>query len=127
MADALIIHSLRYVQLPFCLSSPTQDLVVHCLSHPERIFESWEKIKTSRQKMTAELSTLAVVERVFPSSTNFLLITLKDRPKVMELLKEQNIKVLDYSVIIPSSIRVSIGTEEQNQKFLEVMRKASKG
>lgn len=127
MADTPIIHSLRYVQLPFCLSSPTQDLVVRSLSHPERIFESWGKIKISRQRMTAELSTLTVVEKIFPSATNFLFIVLKERLKVMELLKEQNIKVLDYSASIPSSIRVSIGTEEQNQKFLEVIREASNG
>ncbi|MBA3813084.1 MAG: aminotransferase class I/II-fold pyridoxal phosphate-dependent enzyme [Alphaproteobacteria bacterium] len=125
IADPLVIHTLRYVQLPYGVSSPTQELVNQCLSHPEKTFESWQRIKKERENMMDALSTLGAVERVFKSETNFILVVLKDSRRVIKLLKEHRIKVLDCSTSIPSSIRVSVGTEDENRKFMEVMRKAS--
>lgn len=126
LADKLIIHSLRYVQLPFGLSSPTQELVRKCLSSPEKTFASWQKIKANRKNLITELSTLGVVERVFKSETNFLMLIFKDSGRVMKLLKEHRIQVLDCSASIPHAIRVSLGTEDQNRKFLEVIYEASR-
>ena len=126
LADKPIIHSLRYVQLPFGLSAPTQDLVKQCLSFPEKTFASWQKIKNNRQNLIKELSTIGAVERVFKSETNFLMLVLKDSPRVMQLLKEYKIQVLDCSTSIPHAIRVSLGTEDQNRKFIEVICKASR-
>lgn len=124
LADELIIHSLRYVQLPFSLPSPTQDLVRQCLTYPDKIFASWQRIRNDRQNLIKELSTLRIVERVFKSETNFIMIILKDSKNVLNLLKEHKILVLDCSTSIPHSIRISLGTETQNKKFLEVMCKA---
>jgi len=126
-ADRLIINSLRYVQLPFGLSSPTQALVRKCLSNPEKTVTSWQRIKRDRQNMIDELSTLEAVEKVFNSQTNFIMVVLKDHQRVMKLLQDHKIQVLDCSASLPHAIRVSIGTEEQNQKFMEVMYMASLG
>jgi len=125
LADKHIIHTLRYVQLPFSISIPTQELVRKALIYPERTFASWKKIKNDRQNMMGELSTLGSVERIFKSETNFIMIILKDSNNVMKLLKDHKIQVLDCSTSIPHSIRVSLGTEDQNQKFMDVMREAS--
>lgn len=125
LADPTIIHSLRYVQLPYGFSSPGQHLVKQCLLYPERTFDSWKRIKSNREELLKELSHLESVERVFDSETNFIMVILKDHPRILELLKKYKIHVLDCSLSIPHSIRVSIGTEGQNRKFIEVMEEAS--
>lgn len=125
LADPTIIHSLRYVQLPYGFSSPGQQLVKQCLLYPEKTFASWKRIKSNREELLKELSHLEAVERVFDSETNFIMVILKDHPRILELLKKYKIHVLDCSLSIPHSIRVSIGTEGQNRKFIEVMEEAS--
>lgn len=125
LADKLIIHSLRYIQLPFGFSSPTQALVQKCLFNPNKIFASWKRIKKNRQDLIKELSTLKIVKRVFKSETNFITLILKDSNKVMNLLKDHKIHVLDNSINIPHSIRISLGTEDQNRKFMNVIYEAS--
>lgn len=121
MADKPIIHSLRYIQLPFSFSAPTQELVRQRLLYPEKIFASWQRIRNNREQLILELSSLEGVEKIFKSETNFIMLVLRDRQRIMEELNERKIHVLDSSASIPHSIRVSIGTEEQNRKFLEAM------
>jgi len=124
LADELIIHTLRYVQLPFSFSSPTQAIIRHRLLYSEEIVASWEKIKKLRKNLTDALAGLKIIEKVFRSETNFLLVIVKDFKRVMEVLNEHKIYVQDFSAVLPNAIRVSIGTKEQNKKFIEAILKA---
>jgi len=124
IADEPIINALRYVQLPFSFSSSSQEKVEERLLNPEKTFTSWERIKKNRKEMLEELSNLGGIAKVFESDTNFIMLVLKDFQKTIHLLNENKIRVLDCSASVPNSIRVSLGTEEQNQKFLEVLRKS---
>ncbi len=125
IADELIINALRYTQLPFGFSSFSQIKVTERLYHSRETFLSWEKIKKERDDLIKHLSPLKGILRVFQSETNFIMLVLKNFQKTMELLKQHKILVLDCSSSVPNSIRVSLGTEKQNRKFLDVMREAS--
>ena len=124
IADKSIINTLRYVQLPFAVSSFALIKVEERLSSPEDTFASWKRINKNRENMFEILSNLKCVAAVLKSDTNFIMLVLKNFQKTMDLLNERNIHVLDCSKSLPNSIRVSLGTEEQNQKFLEVMYKS---
>jgi len=124
LADETIINALRYVQLPFGVTSFTQKKVRECLLHCERTVQSWQKIKENRVYLSRELSNMESVSKVYPSQTNFLLVVLKNFEYTMELLKEYGIQVFDCSSVVSDSIRVSLGTEEQNKQFLDVIEKA---
>lgn len=125
IADPSIIHTLRFVQLPFSLSSLSQEKVKERLLHPEAAFASWQKIKKNRDFLIQELSLLKNVIKVYKSDTNFIMVVLKDLPHTLNMLNKHRIHVLDCSENHPDSIRVSLGTEEQNQKFLDVIRECA--
>ena len=125
IADASIINALRYVQLPFTISSLTQVSVEQQLLNPERTFASWKKIKQDRDDLIESLSEVKGVTKVFKSETNFIMVILNNLQKTMALLRENKIQVLDCSENYPSAIRVSIGNEEQNKKFLDVIQLSS--
>lgn len=126
LADESIINSLRYVQLPFSFASPSQEKVKARLQDPQSTFESWKKIKKSRNELIDELSRLIEVAKIFKSDANFIMVIFKNFQKTMGLLNERKIHVLDCSSDFPNAIRVSIGTETQNKKFVEVIRQASR-
>lgn len=125
ISDKSVIHALRHVQLPFGFSSFSQAKVRERLFDTEETFLSWKRIEKNRDELIATLLTLEEVTKIFKSHTNFIMLVLKDFRKVMGLLKKHKILVLDCSSSIPNSIRVSLGNEKQNMKFLEVMREAS--
>ncbi len=126
IADRLIINALRYVQLPFGFSSFSQEKVREKLLRPNYTIASWEKIKIDRKNLIDTLSNLSGVEKIFKSDANYIMLILSNFQRTMELLIEHKINVLNCSAYFPDAIRVSLGTQEQNTKFLEVICKASK-
>ena len=123
LSHELVINSLRYVQLPFSFSCLAQKEVRKRLVDHEKVYRSWKYTRQEREKLERALSTLSIVSKVFKSATNFLMIKLKDHKKTLNTLKENKIQVMDCSDQIPSSIRVSLGTEKENNKSLEIMKK----
>ncbi|MBY0501235.1 MAG: aminotransferase class I/II-fold pyridoxal phosphate-dependent enzyme [Alphaproteobacteria bacterium] len=121
LASKQIIHTLRYIQLPFGFSTPAQERVKERLLYPEETFATWEKITKNRTFLMQELSNLKSVRKVFQSSTNFLMVVLENFHETLYRVKQHHIHVLDCSASVPNSIRVSLGTEEQNQKFLTAL------
>jgi len=123
IADQSIISALRYVQLPFAVSSPSQSKVRKRLLQPKGTISSWERIKKNRDLLIKELRQLQEVVKVYKSEANFLMIVLQNFHNIMNLLAKHKIHVLDCSHVFPSAIRVSIGSEEENKKFLEVLQR----
>jgi histidinol-phosphate aminotransferase len=121
IAHKTIIDTLRYIQYPFSVSIPSQQAVREVLTAPEKVFETWKKIEKMRRSLYSELSQKRNVIKVFESQTNFLMLALHNFEEVMRNLKQEKIHVLDCSSELLQSIRVSIGTEEQNQKFLGII------
>jgi histidinol-phosphate aminotransferase len=125
LADKPIINALRYVQLPFGLSTLTQIVLKESLLYPDAIFDSWDRIRKNRDNLRDELLKCKIVKKVFRSETNFIMPVFHESTHIKELFKVHKIHVLDCSSSIPDSFRVSIGTEQQNLKFLEVIQLAS--
>lgn len=121
IAHKPVINALRYVQLPFGFSSLSQTMVKERLLNAEEISLSWQRIKRDRKYMIEQLSRTQNVTKVFPSQTNFVMAVLKNFPKTMTTLKKNKILVLDCSLSVPNSIRISLGNEEQNAKLLSAI------
>lgn len=125
-SDPLVINTLRYIQVPFGFASPSQEIVAKRCASPQRMRASWEKIKQERENLSEKLSSLTIVKKIIPSQANFLLVEFNCFSKVMEILSRHKIQVMDCSSTIPNSIRLSVGTLEENQKFINVLKEAEK-
>ena len=84
-----------------------------------------EKVKRSRDKLTIDLRQIGF--KVRDSQGNFLLVTPPDRKAaaINQSLKEQNILIRYFnSPGLDDKIRITIGTESQNQKLLQAINSA---
>ncbi len=120
-ADPLVINTLRYIQIPFGFPTPSQELVANRCAFPQTMIASWEQIRQERVKLVKNLSNLSVVKKITPSDVNFFLMELNHFSTVMAFLNQHKIHVVSCDNEIANSIRVSIGTEKENQKFLKAM------
>jgi histidinol-phosphate aminotransferase len=66
---------------------------------------------------------------VFPSDSNFLLVRMNDARKIYEQLCERGIIVRDRSKIVlcEDSLRITVGTPQENKKLIEALNNLQHG
>jgi histidinol-phosphate aminotransferase len=122
-SKAEVIETLRYIQIPFGISSPSQKLIDRYLSKPDKIINSWQKIKKERDDLFERLVHMKSIKKIYKSHTNFMLMTLNNYSHYMKALKDADIYVADCSHVIPDSIKVSISTSKAHREFIKILSK----
>jgi histidinol dehydrogenase len=123
IASKAWIMALDSIKPPYNLSSIVQETAVKALKEI-----SWNvlnrEIINERERMTALLKTLPCVTEVFRSETNFILFRIPNASAIYEILLENGVVVRDRSSQFNCSdtLRVSIGTPEANNQFIQIMQ-----
>ncbi|MBL9029307.1 MAG: aminotransferase class I/II-fold pyridoxal phosphate-dependent enzyme [Caedimonas sp.] len=121
LADPKVIETLRYIQIPFGLSMPSQKLVKKRLQNPHKIIDSWQKIKKERDNLFFALSQMNSIRKIYKSSANFIFMRLNDHMRYMSALQKADIYVADCSHVLPDSIKVSISTPKAHREFIKAL------
>lgn len=121
LADASIIKEMNKVKLPYTSSYIAQAAATACIKHRNKVYARNEKIISERTRLTDELNKLDGIN-VLPSDANFIFVKFDDKSKCLKFIwdfKEMKILVRHWSKpgLYPF-LRITIGTEEQNTKFL---------
>lgn len=115
-----LIGALDRMRLPFSVSRPAQAAALEASEHVARSVESNH---AEMKFVTAELTLLGV--RFTPSVANFVLVdTGRDCAHDFLRLLEEGVIVRPMKLYgFPTSLCVTIGTHEDNEVFLEAMRR----
>jgi histidinol-phosphate aminotransferase len=124
-ASEEIIKVLTKIKPPYNINGATQSLVLEGLDHLLLKEKMVEEILDEREKLMKALKALPVVNKVYPSDANFVLVKFKDGRKVYEYLVNNKVITRDRSKVkhCEESIRISIGLPEENAKLLEALEK----
>jgi histidinol-phosphate aminotransferase len=126
MAPPRIIEEIQKVRLPYHLSALTQAAALAGLAHAEEAMATVETIVHERERLYRELSTTRGIV-AFPSDANFILFRCESYPAldVFRSLLDVGVLVRDFSEIpgCEECLRVTIGTLEQDEKFLEALHR----
>lgn len=120
-----IISWLNKIKPPYNINILTQDLVSKVLENYAKIQEEIEIIKQERQKMISELQQIEAIETVFPSDSNFVLIRIKNADEIYSKLIQKGIVVRNRSsqALCSSTLRITVGTIQENEKLLHELKK----
>jgi histidinol-phosphate aminotransferase len=122
VADAALIELLKRIRPPYSMSTPTTEAVLAALEAPAlaRARGRIERVKAERGRLAAQLSTLPLVRRVWPSAANFLLVECRDAVTVLARARAAGFLLRDLSrgALTPDAVRISVGTPEQNDRVL---------
>ncbi len=116
-----IINLINKVKNVFDVSMPAQAAAIAALDDQDFVKKSKELNKTEYEYISKKLDEKGIV--YVPSQTNFILIdTKKDGNEIFDYLLKKGIIVRPMKGYhLDSFIRVTIGTREQNKKFLEYL------
>ncbi len=106
--------------LPFPLSRSSIYATIEALRDTKYVKKNVKRVIEERERVRRQASQIGV--RVYPSNTNFLLMST-NVPYTSRKLKKLGVTVSDLSgQLSPEFIRVSIGTKEENDAFLSSLR-----
>jgi histidinol-phosphate aminotransferase len=117
-------EQIQKVRLPYHLSALTQAAGLTALEHAREITSHVETIVHERQRLWDELSTTRGIT-AYPSRANFILFRCDSKPAadVWNALLNKGVLIRDFSEVpgCEGCLRVSVGTPEQNERFLETL------
>ena len=117
-----LIEVLNRIRQPFNVSSFAQAAVVAALADDEFIERSREVNRQGMAQLISGLKSLSV--EYIPSSGNFLTIDVGDGKRVFDALLMEGVIVRPVGGYgMPRHIRVSVGLQNENEKFLEALRR----
>lgn len=122
-ASKPIIDLMNKVKYPYNINTATQLLALEALENIEWVNEHIATTVVERETLKNELLNLSVTEKVYPSDANFLLAKMKNSKKIYEQLCKKGIIVRDRSKVIlcEDSLRITIGTPEENKQLIEAL------
>ena len=117
VANPSVISALFLVRLPYHLSALTQAAAEVALDYQGELLATVSQLRSAREKMVDDLSRLGLT--VLPSSSNFLLFTgfTPSSEDLWRRLLDRGVLIRDVGLL--GYLRVTIGNEAENKKFIE--------
>ena len=123
-ASAEIIAVLNKIKYPYNVNVLTQKQALKALNNADQVRE-WVKILLDeRTELINELKKLPIVEHIYPTDANFVLIKVADANALYKYLVEKSIIVRNRNTVslCMGCIRITVGTPEENKILLEELK-----
>lgn len=123
-ASEEIISILNKIKYPYNVNIRTQELAMDALDNVYRKDIWVDEILKERAILERELGKLRIVDQVFHSDANFVLVRVKDAQSTYQYLTDHRIIVRDRSKVnlCYNCLRITVGTPEENKRLLEALR-----
>jgi histidinol-phosphate aminotransferase len=123
-ADEEIITVFNNIKYPYNLSGVTQQLAMDALKNNDLKDRMISDIIRQRSFLEVELAKINLVEKVYPSEANFLLVRVSDARFIYEKLIENKIIVRNRSNLIhcENCLRITVGSEEENKNLINQLK-----
>jgi histidinol-phosphate/aromatic aminotransferase/cobyric acid decarboxylase-like protein len=128
-STAATCREIRKVKLPYSLNIISEAVAATALDHRELRDANVARTLTERARVFAAMQKLVTP---YPSQANFIAFTsgMPAKP-LFEALVARGVLIRDISSAVPNALRVSIGSREQNDRFLlalgEIIGERAKG
>lgn len=121
IAPEKIASDLNRIREPFNVNSPAQAAALAALADKKHLENSLCLVEEGKRQLARGLGKLGLTP--VPSQANFYFVDVGvDSRKVFERLLQRGIIIRSGDIFgYPTFIRVTIGTEPQNQRFLETL------
>jgi histidinol-phosphate aminotransferase len=122
------VEQLGKLRLPYNINALTQISAEFALEHYDELLAQTEAILAERAVVFRALSAINQIQ-VWPSEANFLLVRAPagKGPALVEAIRDRGVLVRNFhgaSPLLSDCIRVSMGTPEENQAFLNALRES---
>lgn len=118
-----IINVFNKIKPPYNINQASQELALEALNNIAQV-NSWiQETVQERNMLEQALNDLPIVEKVYPSDANFLLVRTTDAKGIYDRLVENGIIVRDRSKVelCAGCLRITVGTPEENSQLIAAL------
>ncbi len=117
-----VATALKQVREPFNVSGISQVAALASLADPDQVQRSFQLVQDGKQYLYEQFEQMGL--EYVPTQANFIFVDVGiDSRKCFDELMRRGVTVRTGDIFgLPTYIRVTIGTMEQNRKFIEALR-----
>ena len=122
IAPPEVATALKQVREPFNVSSIAQAAALASLADPDQVQRSFQLVQDGKQYLYEQFEQMGL--SYVPTQANFIFVDVGiDSRECFDELMQRGVTVRTGDIFgLPTYIRVTIGTMEQNRKFIEALR-----
>ena len=117
VAHPAVVDAMLLVRLPYHLSSATQALALVALTYSQELLANVALLRKERERMRTALKVIGV--HALPSGANFFLFEHINPRQLWEQLLASGVLIRDVG--LPRYLRVTVGTPEENDRFISAL------
>lgn len=121
-ANKEIIQFLNNVKSPYNISSLNEYAAIQALTNLKGFERRKERVLQNKELLISELNKRNEVIRIYPSSTNFLLVEFIDADEIYNELIKREIIVRNRTKVIRNCLRITVGTKEENKVLINALK-----
>jgi histidinol-phosphate aminotransferase len=123
-ASEEIIGIMNKIKPPYNINQASQELVLQAMEEVDQVNFMIKDIVQQRDNLQATLHSLPIVQKIYPSDANFLLVKVINARDTYDYLLGQGIVVRDRSkvTLCEGCLRITIGTPQENETLVESLR-----
>lgn len=127
-ASPELIEVLNRIKPPYNINTLSQSEGIKLIRNTAQQKVYRNIIQQEKVKLAAFLTQLAIVEKVFPSDANFFLVRFKKAEYIFKYLCEKGVVVRNRSsqMHCENTLRISIGTPNENEKLIKQLNEINK-
>ncbi len=110
---------------PYNISLLNQQAAMERLKDIRPVAVQTDTLIAERKRLAEKLEMIPLVEKVWPSDANFLLVRVKDADKVYNELIAKNIIIRNRSREVSGCLRITTGTRSENDRLLSELNNIS--
>jgi histidinol-phosphate aminotransferase len=118
-----IVSIMNKVKPPYNINQASQELVLKALEEVGMVNDMIQQIVKEREWLVKSLTALPLVEKVYDSDANFLLVKTTNARAIYSYLLQKGIVVRDRSKVelCEGCLRITVGTEKENQELINAL------
>lgn len=115
IAQSQVIQAVNKIIAPYPLSSVVMRLALQALANNDWFTTAIRKIKNAREKLINDLKANPLIEKVYPSEANFILLKTLYADELASWFFQQGISIRNFSSNpLMHHLRITVGDEQQN-------------
>jgi histidinol-phosphate aminotransferase len=124
-ASPEIISFFNKVKYPYNINILTQNFVLSELDKYKQKEEWVSTLIKERIRLEDKLASLPLIQKVYPSDANFILVKVADANKIYNSLVDKGIIIRNRNTVslCAGCLRITIGTESENNLLIEELSK----
>jgi histidinol-phosphate aminotransferase len=112
------------IKPPYNINQASQELVLKALDEVGQVNGMIGEIVKGRAELIQKLSVIPIVQKIYPSDANFLLVKVIKAKDIYNFLLEKGIVVRDRSRVelCEGCLRITVGTPSENNELINGLK-----